>query len=1155
MGKRLISFLVVSAMLLSIFNIPGYVYAQDGSDGFMICKDFADKEDLFGFTDVVGRYDYAESGDENHGRTLNVTYNSTGFLYDKLETPIDGGTFMITFDIKPMTKGIYSFMHLVNADAGDKAQGIPAKDMYLSFAMKEDGFNYFPGMDKRGYYEVGTDPYEYEIGKWYNISIFGDFSKRMLYYYIDDKLYTTDQMKDGFNSLYAVRLCSYALNNDTMSYLIDNWGIMKSDYINIKHWIDKGHTAPDSIRSPIEISVSNPAFGNNYFDSDMEFTLNFENRSDNDAHTTAVYSIVDESGNVSWSTEGKINIEKSGKTTKKVKVPSGKAPYGLIKFKAVLTDENTGEKSYYESDISNTRSAEKNDKIGIHTLIQNDRMQAAPYAKDIMSNFERAGFGLERSALDWTTYERQRGVYELEDARKIEFEQTKDLDFDRMLILSGGSPFYTQVTGALAQTDAELKGWYNYCYNVVKETLGRYKYYEVWNEPNLIPNFNPTGVDAAGYVKLLKTAREAILAANPDAIIVGIAQSNYGTQFVSQVLEAGGGEYLDAISIHPYMWSQGPEAGMMDFVGNVRKCIDSYGYEDIPLYVSEIGWQVSVGLDEQAIYNTQMLILNEVYGYMKKIWFFRYIEAPTNVNEGFGFFNSIVVQNPFLARRHFSAVANFNRLMNGVSYDNTQLSPDGLPLYEFTLKDGRRCIATWNSTDDVKNLSLSLGCGSVTVSDMYGNEKTVYANDDGKFTFSVDKFPMYIMGNFGEYEFCDTVSKVNVRQTDIVPGSKAEITVQTADGGDIAVSADGSENLTVEEIVKTGSGRYKIVIKASENYSGGEAIVTNITKGGNLIYTAKTSVNAVPSVSVKTNVEYYASNRWRLAIDVNNNLYDESVDGYVNIDAPSEFADRVSGREISTIAPRQTSTTKIHIPDFIGTKDVNFKGTLVMSDGSEFDLSRVISFKGLPFMRNTPTFDGVIADGEWNKTWALKVGTDGDGTYRKLAGQDYKGDDDLSGEIYLGWDKKNFYLAAELTDESFETDPDGRLWAGDSIQFAFALKKEAQAKRTEIGIGIGKDGPEITRSSTLAPPSDGSRFIHELAVKNYPETGKTVYELSIPWSEMFPAGFSISDYSQVLFSVLINDRDNNAREGYYEIGSGIGTAKDPSMHLEYNLMK
>ena len=42
--------------------------------------------------------------------------------------------------------------------------------------------------------------------------------------------------------------------------------------------------------------------------------------------------------------------------------------------------------------------------------------------------------------------------------------------------------------------------------------------------------------------------------------------------------------------------------------------------------------------------------------------------------------------------------------------------------YEFTLKDGRSCIATWNSSDEKKDLALDLGCESVTVSDIYGND-------------------------------------------------------------------------------------------------------------------------------------------------------------------------------------------------------------------------------------------------------------------------------------------------------------------------------------------------------------------------------------------------------------------------------------------------
>ena len=320
-----------------------------------------------------------------------------------------------------------------------------------------------------------------EIGKWYNISIFGDFDKKTLYYYINDELYKTDRMKDAFNALYAVRLCSYSLGNGTMTYMLDNWGIMRGDYSNIKQWIDKGHQAPNHIKAPVKVSAADMPFGNNFYDSDINVTLNFENSAEYDAETTAFYSLVDEHGQVCWNKEESLNIPRGETASKKIKIDSNNTPYGLIKLKAELTDKNTGDKSYYEEDISNTRTAERNIKIGIHSLFQNDRTQSQ-YAGQIMKNFEKTGFGMERSALDWVTFEQQKGVYDFEEERKVEFEQTKDLNFDRMLILSGGSPFYTSVWGAMATTDSEPKGWYDYCYNVVKQTLGRYKYYEVWDE-------------------------------------------------------------------------------------------------------------------------------------------------------------------------------------------------------------------------------------------------------------------------------------------------------------------------------------------------------------------------------------------------------------------------------------------------------------------------------------------------------------------------------------------------------------------------------------------------------------------------------------------------------------------------------------------------
>ena len=59
-------------------------------------------------------------------------------------------------------------------------------------------------------------------------------------------------------------------------------------------------------------------------------------------------------------------------------------------------------------------------------------------------------------------------------------------------------------------------------------------------------------------------------------------------------------------------------------------------------------------------------------------------------------------------------------------------------------------------------------------------------------------------------------------------------------------------------------------------------IKSSVTQNGNLIYSAKTTVNKVDSVTVETNVEYYASNRWRLVVDINNNLYEGSMSGRIS---------------------------------------------------------------------------------------------------------------------------------------------------------------------------------------------------------------------------------------------------------------------------------
>jgi len=82
--------------------------------------------------------------------------------------------------------------------------------------------------------------------------------------------------------------------------------------------------------------------------------------------------------------------------------------------------------------------------------------------------------------------------------------------------------------------------------------------YEIWNEPNYVSFSNP--IDPAAYAELLKSVYPVLKDIDPTATVVagalGTVQDSSVTMsavtFVQQMLDAGAGDYFDAISVHPY---------------------------------------------------------------------------------------------------------------------------------------------------------------------------------------------------------------------------------------------------------------------------------------------------------------------------------------------------------------------------------------------------------------------------------------------------------------------------------------------------------------------------------------------------------------------------------------------------------------------------
>jgi len=149
---------------------------------------------------------------------------------------------------------------------------------------------------------------------------------------------------------------------------------------------------------------------------------------------------------------------------------------------------------------------------------------------------------------------------------------------------------------------------------------------------------------------------------------------------------------------------------------------------------------------------------------------------------------------------------------------------------------------------------------------------------------------------------------------------------------------------------------------------------------------------------------------------------------------------------------------------------------------------------------------------------------------------------DLGGTFALSWSADGLRVRAEVTDQDHVAGATiDRLWSGDSIQFAVArgLPGADPQSRVELGAYLGADGAGVYRYTTPVG-------VVEDATATVIRSGTTTsYDVMVPWGVL---GVDPRD-GAFSFSILVNDNDGGTREGFYEWGSGIGSAKNASLFV------
>jgi len=138
---------------------------------------------------------------------------------------------------------------------------------------------------------------------------------------------------------------------------------------------------------------------------------------------------------------------------------------------------------------------------------------------------------------------------------------------------------------------------------------------------------------------------------------------------------------------------------------------------------------------------------------------------------------------------------------------------------------------------------------------------------------------------------------------------------------------------------------------------------------------------------------------------------------------------------------------------------------------------------------------------------------------------DPSGPDDLSADVYLGYDADALYLTVEVTDDTHTAISGVDMWQADSIQWA---------------VGSGDTyGPEYGLSRV-----DGSTSVHRWIDGNAQSRtdaidattsrsgSTTTYDAAVPWEALFAESKGPGD--SFPFSVLVNESDDDGRDGVLE---------------------
>jgi hypothetical protein len=183
----------------------------------------------------------------------------------------------------------------------------------------------------------------------------------------------------------------------------------------------------------------------------------------------------------------------------------------------------------------------------------------------------------------------------------------------------------------IASGDTILKSFVTALVNhSVMSTTAHIKYYEIWNEPDLMQTW--TGMPSQ-LVTMAADITKLVHELDPSALVVGPSPStgnSSGIHFLPMYYAAGGAPYEDIVAMHAYVYSGSvfatvPE-GVVEIIQQLKLLMSMNGLSDKPIFFTEGAWgpapnNTTMTDDEKVAYLARDYLLMWMNGISRFYWY------------------------------------------------------------------------------------------------------------------------------------------------------------------------------------------------------------------------------------------------------------------------------------------------------------------------------------------------------------------------------------------------------------------------------------------------------------------------------------------------------------------------------------------------------